>query len=147
MKTQIKKQKSHFFGKDVYLLGEYKNGKRYWLEAPSWNGGWYWGFGYVETYEGNRWPEKAKDIDSHTHIDTSFIGRIEYYDPNEKSLKTDFIHNIYDTPLLSSVNYLNNSIYYGKCPIFAIGNHYQVATIQQLKRLTIQKTSSGCTMK
>ena len=31
----IKKQKSHAFGKDVYLLGLI-NGKMQWLEAPSW---------------------------------------------------------------------------------------------------------------
>ena len=38
----MEKKKSHAFGKDVYLLGTI-NGKMQWLEAPSWNCGWYWG--------------------------------------------------------------------------------------------------------
>lgn len=65
----MKKQKSHAFGKDVYLLGSDSEGIKHWLEAPSWDCGWYWGFGYIETYEENREPEKARDIDSHRHAD------------------------------------------------------------------------------
>lgn len=65
----LKKEKSHAFGKDVYLLGKDEDGIRYWLEAPSWDCGWYWGFGYIETYQENRSPEKARDIDCHSHAD------------------------------------------------------------------------------
>ena len=68
MKT-IKKMKQHAFGKDVYLLGEYKTGERVWLEAATWDCEWYWGFGYIETYRGNKYPENAADIDSHSHYD------------------------------------------------------------------------------
>lgn len=32
-----------------YLLGEDKDGTKYWLKEPSWDCGWYWGFGYIET--------------------------------------------------------------------------------------------------
>ena len=63
MKTLAKKQ-SFAFGKNIYLLGR-KDGENFWLEAPSWDCGWYWGFGYVETYTNNRCLEKSK----HTHID------------------------------------------------------------------------------
>ena len=36
-----------------YLLGRDEEGINYWLEEPSWDCGWYWGFGYVETYTTN----------------------------------------------------------------------------------------------
>lgn len=56
---------------DYYLIGKDNEGKRVWLEKPSWDCGWYWGFGYLRTMQGNREPSKARDIDSHTHWDSS----------------------------------------------------------------------------
>ena len=64
----LEKQKDHAFNKDVYLLGVDRDGIKYWLESPSWDCGWYWGFGYVETYQNNRSPHTARDIDSHRHF-------------------------------------------------------------------------------
>jgi hypothetical protein len=46
----LSKRKSHAFGKDIYLIGKDKSGTNYWLESPSWDCDWYWGFGYIETY-------------------------------------------------------------------------------------------------
>lgn len=60
----MEKQKSHAFGKDVYLLGKGKDGNNYWLEEGSWDCDWYWGFGYVETY--------GKDS-SHQHFNGLFL--------------------------------------------------------------------------
>lgn len=37
------------------------------IERPSWDCGWYWGFGYLE-----RWNTRKGDIDFHTHIDSQF---------------------------------------------------------------------------
>ncbi len=68
----LQKRISHAFGKDIFLLGVDANGENAWLEAPKWDCGWYWGFGYVERYTNNNNPEKAKDISSHTHIDSEF---------------------------------------------------------------------------
>lgn len=65
----MKKQVSKAFGKKVYLLGKDKKGIKYWLEEPRWECDWYWGFGYIETYENNDDPENARDIDSHQHAD------------------------------------------------------------------------------
>lgn len=65
----MKKQKSHAFGKDIYLLGKDRNGDLCWLEAPSWDCGWYWGFGYVEIYTWQKRPDLSKDITCHIHID------------------------------------------------------------------------------
>lgn len=69
MKQTLNKQKSHAFGKDIYLLGTDADGIKYWLEAPSWDCGWYWGFGYIETYTNNGSPSNSKDILSHQHAD------------------------------------------------------------------------------
>ena len=71
MNTLTKKQ-NHAFGKDIYLLGVDSNNENVWLEAPSWDCGWYWGFGYVERYTNNKNPQNARDITSHTHIDSEF---------------------------------------------------------------------------
>ena len=65
----LEKEKDHAFNKDVYLLGEDEEGIKYWLEAPSWDCGWYWGFGYIETYQNNRKPSLARDIDGHQHAE------------------------------------------------------------------------------
>jgi len=65
----MKKEKLHVFGKDIFLLGKDEEGTKYWLEAPSWDCGWYWGFGYIETYTNNRSPQNSRDISSHQHAD------------------------------------------------------------------------------
>lgn len=101
LKNQLNKQKNHAFGKDIYLLGEDEQGVKYWLESPKWDCGWYWGFGYVETYTNNINPHLSKDIDSHQHIKSSFIGKHEYYNTTTKQFElSEYIHNIYDSPNL-----------------------------------------------
>ena len=71
----MKKRICEAFGKKIYLLGKDKDDVNYWLEAPSWDCGWYWGFGYVETYTNNNHPNKAKDIESHQHFDGLFFNK------------------------------------------------------------------------
>lgn len=56
---------------DYYYIGKNAEGKKVWLEKPSWDCGWYWGLGYLETMMGNREPSKARDIQCHTHWDSS----------------------------------------------------------------------------
>lgn len=56
--------------KEIYLLGADKDGVKYYLEEPSWDCGWYWGFGYVETYINNN---TSLDIHSHQHFDCLFL--------------------------------------------------------------------------
>ena len=70
----LEKEKNHAFNKDVYLLGIDSDGTKYWLESPSWDCDWYWGFGYVETYQNNRQPNRARDIESHQHFN-GFVGK------------------------------------------------------------------------
>ena len=79
----MKKRKSRAFGKEVFLLGMDRTGTMYWLEAPSWDCNWYWGFGYIETYTDNENPAKSADISSHEHFkDLRFIGnrRVNLYE-------------------------------------------------------------------
>lgn len=68
-----KATKRDAFNNKIYLLGQDSDGVNYYLEAPSWDCGRYWGFGYIETYTNNNNPAKAKDIRSHQHFDTLFF--------------------------------------------------------------------------
>lgn len=77
----MKKDMREAFGKKIYLLGTDREGANYWLEAPTWDCGWYWGCGYVETYTNNKNPEIARDINSHQHFDGLFLkGKKNGYD-------------------------------------------------------------------
>jgi len=71
---KLAKQVSNAFGKDTYLLGKDSDGIKYWLEAPSWDCGWYWGFGYIEVYTTNDNPSKSRDIIIHEHA-TDFMSK------------------------------------------------------------------------
>ena len=62
----MKKRTSQAFGKDVYLIGELYN-EYCWLEHPSWDCGWYWGFGYIEVYTSHKSPNRSRDISLHSH--------------------------------------------------------------------------------
>ncbi len=101
MKKQISKKTNNAFGKEIFLLGRDEDGTNYWLERAKWDCGWYWGFGYVETYTNNKNPHLSKDINSHQHIDSSFMGQMQKYDFEKKcSVNSEFVHNIFDSPLL-----------------------------------------------
>lgn len=63
----MKKRTTKAFGKKVYLLGTDEYDRYLWLEAPSWDCGWYWGFGYIEEYTNHKNPSIAIDINMHTH--------------------------------------------------------------------------------
>ena len=64
---KLKKEIIEKFGKKYYQLGK-KDGKEYFLEDSYWNCGWYWGLGYVETF--NR---LKTDIESHQHFNDLFL--------------------------------------------------------------------------
>lgn len=91
----MKKKKSFAFGKTIYFLGVNDYGENVWLEEATWDCGWYWGFGYLETYTNNRNPSKSKDISSHTHFDS-----ICFKEVNGKYIY--HINEILSTPLSDS---------------------------------------------
>jgi hypothetical protein len=76
----LKKRISKAFGKNIFLLGEDEQEIKYWLEEPTFDCGWYWGFGYIETYTNNKNPKGAKDINTHEHASKFypefFLGRL-----------------------------------------------------------------------
>jgi len=74
-----------------YLLGSGTDGTHYDLLAPSWDCGWYWGFGYVQSKG------------SHEHI-PGFLGEQVYYEKGERK-ESYYIHNIYDSPRLEKVTF------------------------------------------
>jgi len=93
----LSKRKSHAFGKDIYLIGKDKSGINYWLESPSWDCGWYWGFGYIETYTNNNYPEKSRDIESHSHW-SGLVGEQYKYDfDNKIEVKDKYVYHINDS--------------------------------------------------
>lgn len=83
----MEKQTLTIFGKKNYLLGTDKNGKKLFLVEPSWDCGWYWGFGYVETYTNNTDPKRSKDISSHTHFNSLFGTNCSLYDGFKRIIK------------------------------------------------------------
>ncbi len=62
----MRKETSNNLGKR-FLLG-IKDNVRYYLVAQKWDCGWYWGCGYVKTYNRSK-----RDIDSHQHFDGLFF--------------------------------------------------------------------------
>lgn len=86
----MKKGKRRAFGKNIYLLGKNKEGHKMWLEEASWDCGWYWGFGYIETYTNNETPELSRDIESHQHFDELFL---------KKEIFNSFKNTFEETPL------------------------------------------------
>lgn len=92
---RLEKRKDHAFGKDIYLLAKDKDGVLYWLEAPTWDCGWYWGFGYVETYTNNKNPSLSREIESHSHWDGAIVGQMEEYNYEKKCfVKSQYVHHI-----------------------------------------------------
>jgi len=99
----INKKVSKAFSKDIYLLGKNIDGEYVWLEGAKWDCNWYWGFGYIETYTNNKNPHLSRDISSHSHWDSSIIGKHDYYD-SEKScfrLSSDYVHHLNDSPKMA----------------------------------------------
>lgn len=71
--TGTKKKKTRAFGKDIYFLGQDERGTNYYLEAATWDCGWYWGGGYVKTYTNNNNPSIARDTRSYQRFDRLFF--------------------------------------------------------------------------
>lgn len=79
-----------------YLLGEDKNGTKYWLEEPAFACGHYWSLGYLHTFTNNKQPTRSVDIDSHEHFDIKFMenGYVRSYEQFFKKSVLDK-HGIY----------------------------------------------------
>ena len=69
----MNKKQIRVFGHNYYLLGTYKDGKKYYIQEPQWDCGWYWGGVYINSFTNNTNPERSRDIDLHTHFDSVFF--------------------------------------------------------------------------
>ena len=63
--------------KKVYLLGVDNGGQHIFMESPTFDCSWYWGFGYIEEYTNNENPHKSHDITSHSHFKGGLVGNID----------------------------------------------------------------------
>ena len=91
----MKKKVAKDGDKEVYLLGRDSEGMRYWLVEPSWDCDWYWGFGYMQSYEKDKEPNRATDTDAFTHFDYCFL-------KGEKTYLGAFRDFFEETPLSES---------------------------------------------
>lgn len=58
-------------GKEKHYLLGIRDNQRYYLQEASWDCGWYWGLGYVESYAGKGTSDKSWR--SHQHFDGMFL--------------------------------------------------------------------------
>lgn len=98
-KKLIKKSVFKRNGIECYLLGETSDGLKVWLPKDSWDCGWYWGFGYVQTRN------------SHSHAKGTLYGEIETYDKEKKCHIRETIYNAYDAPILEITTFTKEEGY------------------------------------
>ena len=116
----MKKEVKIIHGKKHYLLGIRKSdGLKVWLQEPSWDCDWYWGFGYIEIYSKNQ-----KTLYEHTHFDSLFFGKEkdafkmlkEYFKETvltdkEKWQIIDYMESFYTLRKTSDLFYIGDSHY------------------------------------
>ena len=84
----MEKRIVNWHGKKYYLLGINQEGKKEYLQEPSWDCDWYWGFGYVVEFSNNKNPEKSKDFNGWTHCDSLFFDKnVACYELYKKHFK------------------------------------------------------------
>lgn len=105
----MNKKQIRVFGHNYYLLGIYKDGKKYYIQEPTWDCGWYWGGIYINSFTNNSQPERSKDIDLHTHFDSMFFnykGKTSW-----EIMEQDFIDLVLDHDEIWKVLELCKSFY------------------------------------
>lgn len=80
---KISKKTINKFG-EHYLLGVDADGVKHYLKKPSFDCGWYWGFGYIRTFTNNNKPELSRDISRHYHFN-SFEKNCNMFDGIKKA--------------------------------------------------------------
>lgn len=90
--------KKEISSKGRFLLGIDKDGEKVWLTPASWDCEWYWGFGYIH------------QKDSHTHVDSSLMGKQEVYNHEKQcwQLSSEYVSNIFDSPRFAATTFTEN---------------------------------------
>ena len=81
--------------KEMYLIGKNADGENVYMPKASWDCGWYWGFGYLET------------LTSHTHFDSEIINNKEHENSFEMFKKYFVETCLTDDEIWEFVDYMN----------------------------------------
>ena len=84
LKEILEKEKIQVFGKTYYLLGKGIDGDKYYLQKATFDCDWYWGGGYIDTFDRTK-----TDINCHTHYDSGDINGYKFanYDEFNKAFE------------------------------------------------------------
>lgn len=84
LKEILEKEKIKVFGKTYYLLGKDIDGDEYYLQKATFDCDWYWGGGYIDTFNRTK-----TDITCHTHYDSGDINGYKFanYDDFNKAFE------------------------------------------------------------
>lgn len=80
----MKKKTIEVLGNTYFLLGTNKDGEKVYLQKATFDCNWYWGIGYLETFNRN-----YTDITSHSHFDTTISTWDEFNDYFEETVLTN----------------------------------------------------------
>lgn len=136
----LKKETKEFNGQKMYLIGKTKDdNKKMWLVAPSWDCGWYWGFGYMEQFN------TRNSLIHHTHFDSIFFNNNknsydiykEYFTDttltdNEKWILLDLMKSFYTLRTSAGVFKNGNSHYTSKTGVDLKNEEFYNTINQQL---------------
>lgn len=64
-----------------YFLGINSYNEFVYLQKPSFDCDWYWGFGYIQTYK----YKTSRDFEGHSHWDSEIVGKTEQYDSEKQA--------------------------------------------------------------
>lgn len=86
-------------GNKYHYLGTGKDGQNFWLQEATFDCGWYWSIGYVESFTNNKKPWMSRDIEQHTHFD--YLMEQQIYPNGTRMNWWDGFKNVFDNTLLT----------------------------------------------
>lgn len=110
----MKKQIINKLDSTFYLLGTNKDGEKVYLKKATFDCNWYWGLGYINTFNRN-----YTDIASHSHFDTTISTWDEFNDYFEETVLTreeiwqflELMKTLYTLRKMSDTIYTGGSLY------------------------------------
>lgn len=110
----MKKQIINKLDSTFYLLGTNKDGEKVYLQKATFDCNWYWGIGYINTFNRN-----YTDITSHSHFDTTISTWDEFNDYFEETVLTnsekwqllELMRTLYTLRRMSDAIYTGGSLY------------------------------------
>lgn len=117
----MKKQIINKLDSTYFLLGTNKDGEKVYLEKSTFDCNWYWGIGYLETF--NR---SYTDISSLFHADTTILSWDEFNEYFEETVLTrnEIWQFLELMRTLYTLRKMSDTIYQG-------GSHYTINEVEQ----------------